>query len=92
MRDLFSQCTCVRMYVSVTLRNVTLRSRQGRILATIHVHYTTSGRHLFLAMEDGEDSVAGPLQHTHLAESSAELSAEHSRRLVTLTKNEVSSP
>ena len=27
MRDLFSQYTCVRTYVSVTLRNVNLRSR-----------------------------------------------------------------
>ena len=41
----------------------------------------------FLAMEDGEDSAAGPLQRTYLAESSAELSAERSRRLATLTKN-----
>ena len=30
----------------------------------------------FLAMEDGEDSVAGPSQRTYLAESSAETSAE----------------
>ena len=29
MRDLFSQCTCVRTYVSVTLRNVNLRYRLG---------------------------------------------------------------
>ena len=26
MRDLFSQCTCVRTYMSVTLRNVNLHS------------------------------------------------------------------
>ena len=37
--------------------------------------------------EDREDSVAGPLQRTYLAESSAEASAERSRRLATLTKN-----
>ena len=37
-------------------------------------------------MEDGEDSVPGPLQRTYLAESSAETSAERSRRLATLTK------
>ena len=30
----------------------------------------------FLAMEDGEDSASGSLQHTYLAESSAETSAE----------------
>ena len=40
----------------------------------------------FLAMEDGEDSVAGPSKLTYLAESSAETSAECSRRLATLTK------
>ena len=47
-----------------------------------HVHCTTSG-------EDGEaeDSAAGPSQRTYLAESSAERSAECSRRLATLTKN-----
>ena len=87
MRDPFSQFTCIRMYMSVTLRIVTLKSRQGRISDTMHMHYTTLGRHLFLPMEDGEDSAAGPLQHTHLTESSAETSAEHSRRLATLTKN-----
>ena len=31
MRDLFSQCMYVRMYVLVTLRNVNLRLRPGRI-------------------------------------------------------------
>ena len=41
----------------------------------------------FLVTEDGEDSMAGPLQRTYLAESSAEASAEHSRGLATLTKN-----
>ena len=41
-------------------------------------------RDLF-SMEDGEDSLAGPSQHTYLAESSAEMSAERNRRLVTLT-------
>ena len=34
----------------------------------------------FLTMEDGEDSAAGPLQHTCFAESSA----ERNRRLATL--------
>ena len=51
------------------------------------MHYTMSGRVFFLATEDGEDSAAGPSQHTYLAESSAEASAERSRRLATLTKN-----
>ena len=50
------------------------------------MHYTTSRRH-FLVTEDGKDSAAGPSQRTYLAESSAEVSAEHSRQLATLTKN-----
>ena len=40
----------------------------------------------FSAMEDEEDSVAGPSQRTYLAESSAETSAECSLWLATLTK------
>ena len=48
---------------------------------------TELGRQCFLAMKDGEDSVPGPSQCTYLAESSAETSAERSRRLATLTKN-----
>ena len=41
-------------------------------------------------MEDGvgENSAAGLSQHTYLAESSAEMSAERSRQLVTLTKKQ----
>ena len=50
------------------------------------------GETMFLAMEDGEDSAAGPLKHTYLAESSAETSAECSRRLETLRDKEVSPP
>ena len=38
-------------------------------------------------LEDREDSAAGPLQRMYLAESSAEVSAERSQRLATLTKN-----
>ena len=34
--------------------------------------------------EDGEDSVARPLQRTYLVELSAEASAEHSQQLVIL--------
>ena len=34
MRDLFSQCTCVRTYVSVTLRNVNLWFRLGMSICT----------------------------------------------------------
>ena len=49
------------------------------------MHYTTSGQR-YLATEDGEDSAAGFSQCTDLAESSAEGSAERSRRLATLTK------
>ena len=41
----------------------------------------TSGRR-FLAKEDGEDSMDGPLQNTYLAKSSAETSAEGSRWLL----------
>ena len=52
-----------------------------------HLHYTTTSGRCFLATEDGEDSAAGPSQRMCLAESSAEASAERSRRLVTLTKN-----
>ena len=47
-----------------------------------------------MVMEDGEDSAAGASQCTYLAESSAEMSAECSRQLATLTKKkaEVSPP
>ena len=69
--------------MSVTLRNVNLRSHPGRISVS---YMTTSGRR-FLATKDGEDSAVGPSQRTYLAESSAEASAERSRRLATLTKN-----
>ena len=44
------------------------------------------GGKTFLAMEDGEDSVAGPSQCMYLTESSAEMSAEHSQQLATLRK------
>ena len=108
MGDLFSQCSCVHTYVSVTLRNINLqyrlgmnlRSRLGRISDTTCIVWTGSktipralhddvGTRFFLATEDGagEDSAAGPLQHTYLTESSAEASAECSRQLATLTKN-----
>ena len=33
-----------------------------------HVHYTTTLGQRFLAMEDAEDSAAGPLQRTYLAQ------------------------
>ena len=51
-----------------------------------YVHYTMLERG-FLVTEDGKDSVAEPSQRIYLAESSAEASAERSRRLATLTKN-----
>ena len=38
-------------------------------------------------MEDGEDSVAGPLQRMYLSELSAETSAEHSQWLATLRES-----
>ena len=89
MRDLFSQCTCVRTYVSVTLRNVNLHSfaltctlaqELTRHWLTMEVEDREERR--FLTMEDGEDSAAGPPQRTCFAESSA----ERSRRLATLRK------
>ena len=71
---------------AVALRNVNLRSRPGRISDT-----TCIRRH-FLVTEDGDDSSAGSLQCMYLVESSAEASAERSRRLVTLTKNKTKTP
>ena len=86
----------IRTYVSVTLRNVNLRqrlgmsvwgrwSRPGKMLDTTCI--TRWHRDDFFGDEDGENSAAGPLQCTYLAESSAEASAECSRWLATLTKN-----
>ena len=63
------------------LRNVNLRSHSGT-----QVCYTRMSRRCFLVMEDTEDSAAGPSQHPYLAESNAETSAEHSRRLSSLRK------
>ena len=40
-----------------------------------------------MTMEDGEDSVAGPLQRMYLSELSAETSAEHSQWLATLRES-----
>ena len=93
MRDLFLQVRAYVTYVLVTLRNVNLQlTVTPRQDIGYHVHYmTTLGRGFFLAMEDGEDKgedgAVEPLQRTYLVESSAEASAEHSRQLVTLTKN-----
>ena len=64
------------------LRNVNLRSRPGRISDTMCI--TRRRDYIFLVTEDGEDSAAGPLPRTYLAESSAEASAECSQRLATL--------
>ena len=44
------------------------------------------GGQCFLAMENGVDNTAWHWQHTYLVESSAEMSVEYTRRLVTLTK------
>ena len=82
------------MYVSVTLNNVNLCScseTQVSLICALHED-VDGGRSLLgggrgrrlLAMEDGEDSAAGPLQRTYLAESSAETSTERSQRLATL--------
>ena len=86
----------IRMYVSVTLRNVNSRqhlgmsiwgrwSRPGRILNTTCI--TRWRRDDFFGDEDEDDSAAGPLQRTYLVASSAEASAECSWWLATLTKN-----
>ena len=91
MRDIFSGFAYVRRYV------LTWRSRLGMSICA-HAQESgltetciTRGRRSrrggrFLAMEDREDSAAGPSQRTYLAESSAETSAERSQQLVTLTK------
>ena len=65
-----------RTYVSVTLSIVHLRSRPGKISDPMCI--TQRWDDVFRAMEDREDSTAGPLQHMYLAESSAEASAERS--------------
>ena len=77
----------VHTYVSVTLRNVNLRSRPGRISDPTYI--TQRWDDVFWATEDREDSAAGPSQRTYLAESSAEASAERSRQLATLTNNKI---
>ena len=70
------------MYMSVTLRNVNLQYRLGNVNLRSrlecqfvltpgqdigYVHYTTTLGRPFLAMEDGEDSVAGHSQCTYLS-------------------------
>ena len=89
MRDLFSQCTCVCMCRSCSEISFALTCKE----LMCHVHDDGGARGLgmrsrledkeeqcFLTMEDGEDSAAAPPQHTCFVE----LSAERSRRLVTL--------
>ena len=72
MRDLFSQCMCIRTYMSVMLRNVNLRSPTECQFAltlgqdTGDVHYTRTSGRCFLVMEDGEGTVAGPSQRMYL--------------------------
>ena len=70
MRDLFSQCTCVRTYVLVTLRNINLRSHQECHFALTPGqdtrYYTTTSGQRFLDTEDGEGSAAGPSRRMYL--------------------------
>ena len=79
-------CRATCAYVELHARNVNLRSRSG---ASLKHEDVVGGRswgdtgQRFLVMEDGEDSAASPSQRTYLAESSAETSAERSRRLAT---------
>ena len=74
------------MYMAVTLRNVNLLMFRNRPSLKYALHEDIDEERSFLAMENGEDSVAGPLQRTNLVESSAQTSAERSRWLATLTK------
>ena len=79
------------MYVSVKLRNVNLRSCSECQFALMprqdieYVCYTTISSHTgrFLATEDWEDSVAGPLQCTYLWSQVHKQVLECSQRLAT---------
>ena len=77
MRDLFSQCKCVCMYVSVTLRDVDLHSRTFS-----RTHTSPALGCLAMTVKNAEDSAAGPPQRACFAKSSA----ERNRRLATLNK------
>ena len=88
MRDLFSQCMCVRTCLSCSEMSIYTHCLHSRARSETHTSRALTmevedreGR-CFLTMEDAEDSTPDPLQHTCFAE----LNAEHSRRLATLRK------
>ena len=58
-------------------------------MSLIHVLHKIGAT--FLGDEGREDSMARPSQHTYLAESSAEMSAERSRQLATQRKKAMKS-
>ena len=82
MRDLFSQCRCACTCRSRSgMSHLHSRARLGTCASCALMIEDREEWH-FLTMEDGEDSVAGPLQGTCYVESSA----ERSRWLATLRK------
>ena len=85
MRDLFSQCTYVRVchtqecQFRTHLHSCACSGTHASRALTMEVE--DRKKRCFLTMEDAEDSAAGPLQRT-----CAESSVECSRRLATLRK------
>ena len=85
MRDLFSQCTYVRVchaqecQFRTHLHSCACSGTHASRALTMEVE--DRKKRCFLTMEDAEDSAAGPPQRT-----CAESSAECSRRLATLRK------
>ena len=72
-------CTHVRAHVmSVTLRNVNLRSCSGTQVSLIYALHKVVETMFLGDQGQGENSKPGPSQRTYLAESSSETSAERS--------------
>ena len=91
MRDLFSGCVYVHMYVSVTLRNVNLRSCLRSQASLIRALHENVNEKCFLVIKDREDSAVRPSQRiwqscVQKRVLSAETSVECSRRMETLRK------
>ena len=88
MKDLFSQCMCVHTCLSCSGMSICthcLHSRarsETRTSRALTMEVEDREGRWFLTMEDAEDSATDPLQRTCFAE----LNAEHSRRLATLSK------
>ena len=70
MKDLFSRCTYVCTYVSVMLRNIYLRLHSECKFALMVRNLSVADTYITCgtSMEDGEDSSAGPSQHTYLSQ------------------------